>query len=116
MESDNWKEKGNDMKYYKYLYTDESIKSVSVIKTQIILGKVPSLNQVIVLAENSDQLEIIEAVFLRQKYYKRKDLLVVGVTKSRQGAMELVEKILQDTIRETGGYDMKSYILKRQNE
>lgn len=102
------------MKYYEPLYIDENFKNVSKMKMRIRMSRIPLLNYAIVLSNSqTDQLEIIQGTILRQKYYPKKDLFVVGISKDYDGAVLLVQRILEDTFRETGGYDMKAF-LRRQ--
>lgn len=99
------------MKYYEPLYIDVSFKNVSMMKQRIRFSKIPLLNYVIVLSQNSgDQLEIIQGSVLRQRYYPKKSLFVVGISKDYNGAINLVMKIVEDTYRNTGGYDIKAFL------
>lgn len=98
------------MNYYEPLYIDKNCKHVTRIKARIRMSKIPVMDYVIVLSNGQDQLEIIKGSILRQPLYPKKGLFVVGVSKSYDGAVLLVQRILEDTYRETGGYDMKAYL------
>ena len=50
-------------------------------------------------------------VFLQPYFLERDDeIVVVGITKSKSSANELLRKITEDSLRVTGGLDIKKYI------
>ena len=50
-------------------------------------------------------------VFLQPYFLERNDeIVVVGITKSKGSANELLRKITEDSLRVTGGLDIKKYI------
>ena len=50
-------------------------------------------------------------VFLQPYFLERDDeIVVVGITKSKGSANELLRKITEDSLRVTGGLDIKRYI------
>lgn len=103
----------NIMNYYEPLYMDENYKHVTRLKARIRMSRIPMVEYAIVLSKGQDQLEIIKGAILRQRLYPRKGLFVVGISKSYDGALLLVQKILEDTYQKTGGYDMKAYLSGR---
>ena len=71
----------------------------------------------IALTKNeSNHLEIFHSVLLIQKTMPKEDLFVVGITNGYLEALELVEKIVQEVYDETGGTDIRKYILHQQRE
>lgn len=98
------------MKYYRHLYIGQSIKQTEMIRMRIRMNRIPLLYYIITLAQNEDQLEIMSAAMLKQPYYRKKQLCIVGVASNYEESLELVQQILQDTIRETESTDMKSYL------
>ena len=46
------------------------------------------------------------------RYYKH--LYVVGITKGYEEAVELVEQIVQEVYDQTGGCNIRSYILEKE--
>jgi hypothetical protein len=70
---------------------------------------------VITLSNNPhNQLEIYNSAILLQKSVDKKDILVVGITKGYNEALELVEKIMKEVYDNTKETDIKAYILKNQ--
>lgn len=101
------------MRFYEPLYIDENYKDVARIKRCIRFSRIPLFDYVIVLNNGKDQLDIIQGRVLKQKFFPKKKLFVVGISRDYDGAVELVQRILQDTYQKTGGYDMKAYLSRK---
>ena len=70
---------------------------------------------VITLSSNPQNLlDIIPSWELMQKYYPKEGLVVVGVEKGYENAMELAGRIVMDVYGKTGGFHVRDYFLKRQ--
>lgn len=106
------------MKYYHNLYIDEGLLE----KKEEILYKlehdVIQLNKyVIVLPENKkNQLELYHSAMLIQKYFKKQELLIVGIADGFEGALLLVKKITQEVYEETEGADIRTWLSEKQCE
>ena len=59
------------MKYYKYLYVSDSIKNPDKIKRSLKLHKGVLGIYLIMLSTDPDQVEIMNAAFLKLPYYKK---------------------------------------------
>ncbi|MCR5704760.1 MAG: hypothetical protein K6G85_09060 [Eubacterium sp.] len=71
---------------------------------------------VITLSRNEhDLLEIYPSNVLTQKYYKDSDLVVVGIAYGKEEAYDMMQLVLTDCMEETGGLDVKQYILSQMN-
>ena len=57
----------------------------------------------------SDPLEIINAAFLKQRWFRKSDLLIVGFAGSLVEAELLSSEILSDIHDKQGNYDTRSY-------
>ena len=55
-------------------------------------------------------------MLLLQPDYPHEDFFVVGIAKGYEDAVELVEQIVQEVYNETKGADIRSYILKKEQE
>lgn len=70
---------------------------------------------VITLAQNEkNHLEFFSALLLKQHYYDKKELFIVGLAQGYEDAVELVRKITQEVLEETGNTDIREYILTHQ--
>lgn len=106
------------MKYYRYLYLGESLKKKKekVIR-RIETGKLQWDIYIVTLPEGErNQLEIYACNQFLQPDYPRKELFVVGIVKGYEEAIELVEEITKVVYNETKNADIRSYILKKEQE
>lgn len=96
--------------YSDNLYIGDTVKHINRIKRKIKLGKGQIRLYLITLANNCDQLDIFHNSMLKQRFYRKLDLKVVGIANSYDEALLLIQDILEDTMAETGTTDMKSYL------
>ena len=106
------------MQYYRHLYLMEGLEK----KKEKIIRKLednkfqPNIH-IITLAQNEkNHLEIYNSVLLLQPEFPKDDFFVVGIAKGYDDAVELVEVIAQEVYNETKGADIRSYILKKEQE
>ena len=106
------------MKYYHALYmSEELISKKAEILDKFENDKWQIEKYLIVLAKNEkNHLEFFISVLLIQKSIVKDDLFVVGIANGELGAMDLIEKITQEVYDETGGTDIRNYILQKQKE
>lgn len=104
------------MRYFKELYISEELKGreeevISHLEKKEFQFRI----YLIALPENDrNQLEIYHSGMLNQEWYQDKDIFVVGLAKGYLQALELVRRITEETVKETGDADIRQYILKRQ--
>ena len=99
------------IKFYKNLYISESIHNPKRIKWKLKTGTGQLNVYLISLSNCSDQLDCFHNGLLKQKYFHKLDLKVVGIAASYTEAIDLIQTILKDVIKETGNVDMKTYLL-----
>lgn len=99
------------MLFHKKLYVDDEIsmhkrKTIKNLKhNKFMLGV-----YVITLSMNpQDQLDIIPSYVLMQKAYKNMELVVVGIASDRENAMELLNRMVMDCLREMGDVSLRGY-------
>ncbi len=104
------------MRYLKDLYVSEELKGrEEEIMEHLEKKEFQFRVYLIALPENEkNQLEIYHSGMLNQKWYRDKDVFVVGLAKGYLQALELVRKIAEETVDKTGDADIRQYILKRQ--
>ena len=106
------------MQYYRHLYLTEGLKK----KKSKIIEKLENnkfqMNIHIVTLSNNKQnnLEIYHSAVLLQPNFPHDDFFVVGIAKDYEDALELVEEIVQEVYNETKGADIRSYILRKEQE
>ena len=106
------------MRYYKYLYLSEGIrKKKRKIIRKLNENKLQMNIHVITLAQNEkNQLEIYNSMLFLQPNFPNDDFFVIGIAKDYEDAIEMVEEISQEVYNKTKGADIRSYILKREQE
>lgn len=104
------------MKYYYDLYLSEEFKEKREKILDDLEMKKLSLEQflIVLLKNEKNQLEIFHSVLLKQEYFNREELLVVGIAKSMNDAYAIVEKISQEVYNETGDANIKEYLWDKQ--
>jgi len=102
------------MQWYKNLYVSENAKEKqSKIISNIRKNKLQYDIFVLTLAINGkDLIDIYPVYELKQEYYKKKDMFVIGIAKGKDEAISLVEEIVMDVYNETGSCDIKKYLTK----
>lgn len=100
--------------FYPKLYLGESISPDKLDKLKEKLIEKPLLSSlyVVALSRNpSDQLEIYAARLLAQSYYKKYPPYIIGIASNYDEGVLLVEKIVQECLKERGDCSLKEYLL-----
>lgn len=101
------------LQYYSNLYVSNSIPSKKLDRIKKKLEKNPLKSGVFLVAaarNGVDLLEIYSAGLLAQSYYKKEPPYVIGITKTYDEAVALVEQLVQDCLRERGDCSLKEYL------
>lgn len=106
------------MTWYKDFYAGESIENKKEKVKWKILHNAGQLDiYVIALSSNRENLlDIISAKELMQKAYPKQNMLVVGVDKGYDNALELAARIIMDVYQKTGNLNVRDYFLQQQKE
>ncbi|MCM1105793.1 MAG: hypothetical protein NC355_02505 [Blautia sp.] len=100
------------MKWFRDLYVSESIgDKANRIKWRIDHNAGTVRVYLIAFASNPDNLlDIIPAWNLMQRGYPKREVKVIGMAKGYDDALALVRDIIDETYRNTGGVDVRSYL------
>ncbi len=95
------------MEWYHKLYVSDSIagKNVNRIKRKTV-----SVYVITFSSNRENLLDIIPSWVLMQKAYPKKNLTVIGLAKGHEEALLLVKQIVEETYRNTGSVDIRSYL------
>ena len=106
------------MKYYYDLYLSEKYETSKEDFLDNLKRNSFPIDQylVVLLKSEKNQLEIFNSVLLKQEYFNRDELLVVGIARGLDDAYTIVEKISQEVYNVTGDADIKSYLWDKQKE
>ncbi len=64
----------------------------------------------IALASNPDNLfDIFHAAHLKEQSFYRQELFIVGIAFGYEEALEMVQHMIEDIYRETGGFRVREY-------
>ena len=84
-------------KFYKDLYWGESVKNRPVVKWKLKMGSGQFGMYCVVRPEGgSNQLEIINSAFLKQKYYRYHPAYIYGIASGYSEALDIVLRISQE--------------------
>lgn len=106
------------MIWYKDFYAGEAIASKKEKIKWKIQHKAGQLDIYVIALGSAEGnlLDIIPSWELMQKYYPKMDMLIVGVDKGYDNAMELAGRIVTDVYKETGTFAVKEYFLEKHRE
>jgi len=106
------------MVFYKSFYAGESIsEKKEKVKWKILHNAGQLEVYVIALSSNPENLmDIIPSWELMQKHYPSQDMLIIGVDKGYENAMELAGKIVVDVFQKTGNLNIRDYFLEQHRE
>ena len=106
------------MIWYDDLYLSENIeKKAYKIKWKITHNAGMLHMYVITLPQNNDNLlEIISTKELMQRYYPKKELVVVGIAKGYEEAVTIAATIIVDTMNALGSTNVKQYLKEKRKE
>lgn len=101
---------GNIMKFYKNLYIGDTIKKPDKIKRK--LKKYAKLNNVYLIAYVAEnrRLEIYHSLMMQQYYYKENPPYIIGIAGNRDEAAQIICRIAEEAIHETGKADLVEYL------
>ena len=99
--------------YHPTLYLGGSIRKEKLDRIKKKLERRPGFSGVFLISISrnaSDQLDIYEARQLCQSYYRKYPPFVVGIAGSREEALQLVERMVTDCLRDRGDCALKEYL------
>lgn len=103
-----------NLTYHRELYLGESIRVEKLDKIKRKLETRPMSARVFLITvsgNSSDQLEIYASKQLAQSYYKKYPPYVVGIAGDYQEAVKLIERLVQECLKERGDCALKEYLL-----
>ncbi len=100
------------MKFYKNLYIGDTIRNPG--KTRRKLKRYAKLQNVYVIAymAESRQLSIYHNRMFQQRYYRDHPPYVIGIAGNQEEAFEIVCRIAEECVRETGQVDLVAYLFR----
>ena len=104
------------IKWYHTLYVDERLeKNLKKILKKLENEKLTFQVYCIALASNPQKmLDIIAANELLFKHYKRNDIYIIGLARTKTGAVSLVVKIIEEIYRKTNDVKIREYFREKE--
>jgi len=108
--------KQKDVLWLKELYLGPSVKEKEKqIKKHLFRRALQPDLQVLMLSQSKqEQIEVMPAVLFRQKHFPQLQWHLLGLAAGKEEAFSLVQEIAEETYRETGDCDMKTYLLQKE--
>ena len=105
------------MQWAENLYlTDKTAKKKDKIIRKANRGMGMVSIYLITLASNPENLfDIFHAAHLKQPAFYKQDLFVVGIASDYEEALELVQRMVEDIYRKTGGVAVREYFGRTEN-
>jgi len=101
------------MRWYDRLYVGEKAKkSRYEIIQSIRNGKLSGHYVLTPSLSGKNLLDLYPAFTLLQPYYKKQDLLVVGIAADYEDAVRLSGRIVAEVYKKTGGFDVSGFLFK----
>ena len=101
------------MRFHDKLYVGDSIKNPRVVKWKLRVAAGQFQVYIIVISDNGDnQLECFHNSLLKQKFIHKKNMLIVGIAGNYNEAIDLITRITEDCVLQTGTGNIKNYLLK----
>lgn len=100
--------------WYRYLYIGEMAnKQKKKIKWKI-RHRAGTLRVYLLTMPSNDKnsLDIINAAYLKQPYYKKREIRIVGIALTYEEALQVLLQIVDDVYKNTKGMDIKGYLNK----
>lgn len=99
------------VRWCEKLYMDEEIgKKPEKWKKKVEQGKLTLDVYCVSLASNPENLfDIINCNEILFRYYRQRELWIAGLAKSREGAVLLVQEMVEDMLKSSGTLNVKEY-------
>lgn len=99
------------IKWYHALYVDERLgKKIEKIMDKLENEQLTFQVFCITLASNpQNMLDIIDANELLFKHYKRSEICILGLARTRAGAIALVVKMIEEIYKKTNDVKIREY-------
>ena len=101
------------MNWYEKLYIGKTVKKgrEALIRSVEKGSRFSGLWVLMLPLQETNQLEIVPAWNLKFWLRKTESAWIVGIAGSKEEAVTLVEEIVQDVLRETGGAGLRAWFL-----
>ncbi len=99
--------------YHSKLYLGESLSYGDMVKIKAQFNIAPNKVDIFLISRSmneNDQLDIFHAKYLRQRYYENHPVHVYGMTKTKEEALAVIEKLMQECVTARGDANLIAYL------
>lgn len=99
--------------YHSKLLLGESLSFGDMVKIKAQFNIAPDKVDVFLISRSmneNDQLDIFHAKYLRQRYYDKHPIRVYGMAKTKEEALALIEKTMQECVTARGDANLIAYL------
>lgn len=99
--------------YHSKLYLGESLTYGDMVKIKAQFNIQPKKADIFLITRSlneNDQLDIFHAKYLQQRFDNHRPVYVFGMAKSKEEAIALIEKIMQECVTARGDANITAYL------
>ncbi len=101
------------MRFAKKLYvSDGLVGREKELKVRLKLRKLKKHVFIIYFNRYGDTPEFMNSIFLRQKYYKKYPMYVIGVVETYEQALKYIADLLKDAFGKNGNFNVKEIVCR----
>lgn len=101
------------MRFAKKIYFSDGLTGrEKELKVRLKLRKLKKQVYVIYFNRYSDTPEFMNSIFLRQKYYKKHSMYVIGIVETYEQAVKYIAGLLKDSFEKTGNFNVKEIVCR----
>lgn len=106
------------IKCYCNLYVSELMQKQKnqIIKNLMERKLQPGITLITLANNERNHLEYFSSALLKQSFYDEKEIFLVGIAAGELDAAEMVREITQEVLDQTGGTEIRTYILDHQKK
>lgn len=105
------------MKYAKRLYVlEKERQQIEKWLRNIKRNKLQLFLYALVWNEKACQVEILHTSLFLQKWYPKEGLKIIGLAKSHEEALELLEDLLRDIYQDRGDYSLFEFFAEKDSK
>lgn len=101
------------MRFAKKIYISEGLAGrEKELKARLKLGKLKKHVFIIYFNRYSDTPEFMYSIFLKQKYYQKDSIYVIGIVETYEQAVNYIAELLKDAFGKNGNFNVKEIVCR----
>ncbi len=101
------------MRFAKKIYVSDGLAGrEKELKARLRFRKLKKHVFIIYFNRYSDTPEFMNSIFLKQKYYKKYPIYVIGIVETYEQAVKYVADLLKDAFHKNGNFNVKEIVCR----